>query len=174
MRHPHSKILQNISRKYFFQNKCHQNNTKYFIKIFHKKYIIFHTIYLVLFLNTTNISRITHACHRFQFYHISHNIYHDFTEMAALQKICFAASYARWADSRSNNAYCCQPESILTDSLLIASKFMSIFSISKTWNAIAMCCIAQRDRQSFSIRCTWCSSKFCRSALTQNYLCEPL
>ena len=68
-------------------------------------------------------------------------LHNDFSEMAALHKFLFPASYARWVDSICYNAHCCQSESILTDSLLIsASKFVSIYSISEY--AIAMRCIA--------------------------------
>ena len=48
------------------------------------------------------------------------------------------------------DSHCCQSESILTDSLLIASVFESIYLISSY--TIAMHGITKRDRRSFSIR----------------------
>ena len=80
----------------------------------------------------------------------------DFTEMAALQNFGLQCSLR-------------QSKSILTGSLLVASEFVSIYSISKY--AIAMCCIAQRDKWSFGIRS---SPKFSRSLLTRNDLREHL
>ena len=60
-----------IFHEIFFNNKCHQNNTKYFVKFFHKffhkKCIIFHTICLVLFPNISHISRISNVCHMFHY-----------------------------------------------------------------------------------------------------------
>ena len=141
VKYRHSKIpFTNI-----FQSKCNQNNTTHFVEIFHqlfhKNYIIFHTIYLVLYLNISHIScmffisfNYVTYCTIFTMFHnflkiFSENVLWDtahwFFKMAALQKFWFAVSYASLADSHSYNTHCYQSKSILTDSLLIASKLFN-------------------------------------------------
>ena len=73
----HNRIWQNISRN-IVKSKCHQNNTKYLMKIFHKLltlnisyFTLLYTIYCVLLLNIIRVSRVSHVCHMFQLSHIS-------------------------------------------------------------------------------------------------------
>ena len=117
-------------------------------------------MYLILFLNISHVSHISHVYQMFHILHLFLNIYHvsrcfskysqkmfckilhtDFT------KIPVCCSYAPWVYSYCYNAHCRQSKSIQTDSLLIGSKFMSIYSNSNA--AIA--------KLSFNIRLLWFS-----------------
>ena len=111
-----------IITKYFtnhdiFENKCHQKNTKHFIKIDHNlksfhqnisyftRYILFYfslNIYITYFTCLQKVSIISHISQYLPFFTMFLKIFSkfvkycpvptDFTEMAALQKFRLAAS----------------------------------------------------------------------------------
>ena len=135
------------------------SDLKYHISQFiHKFYLvlflIFHIFHVFHMLsecfNNSVFHNIYHVSHRFSKYFqkmFCQTLHTDFTEMAESWKIPVCCSYASWPHSHCYNAHCRQSTSILTDSLLIASEYISIYSNSEV--AIA--------KPSFSIRLRWFS-----------------
>ena len=117
------------------------NDRKYSNFLFYISESVFHIFHV--FHNRTECFNNSTCFTIFTMFHkVFHQIFSEilceilhsgFTEMAALQKFRFAASYTPWVHP---HCYCGQSKSILTDSLLIANEFVSISSNSNT--AIAM------------------------------------
>ena len=96
---------------------------------------------------------------------------HWFHRNGSIAKIPVCCSDAHWAHSHCYNAHCRQSKSILTDSLLLASEFLDIYSYSNAtiakhplsirlrWFRIIIMINLEYCSESSSWYCGWCSNQ---------------